>query len=169
MALPRKLKNFNVFNDGNNYVGQFKSVTLPKLTTKLEEWRGGGMDIPVEVDMGMEKLTAEMTLGGYDASTFKQYGMIDVANTLLRITGAIQRDDSGEVLSVEVVMRGRFTEVDFGDMSAGEDTEIKLTASLSYYKLSINNEELVEIDAINMVKKIGGKDVLEPYRRALGI
>lgn len=29
MALPRKLKNINLFNDGNSYLGVAKSVTLP--------------------------------------------------------------------------------------------------------------------------------------------
>lgn len=169
MALPRKLKNLNLFNDGHSYMGVVKSVTLPKLTTKTEEWRGGGMDIPVDVDMGMEKLTVELTLGGYDAQVMKQFGAIGVADTLLRFTGALQRDDSGEVTAVEVVMRGRFTEIDKGDAEAGEDTEVKLTASLSYYKEVMDGEELVEIDALTMVKKVNGVDLLEPYRRALGI
>lgn len=169
MALPRKLKNLNLFNDGHNYMGVVKSVTLPKLTTKTEEWRGGGMDVPVDVDMGMEKLTAEFTLGGYDAQVMKQFGTVGVADTLLRFTGALQRDDTGEVTALEIVMRGRFTEIDKGDAEPGEDTEVKLTASLSYYKEVVDNEEIIEIDALTMIKKVNGKDLLEPYRRALGI
>lgn len=169
MSLPKKLKNFNLFNDGNNYMGVIKEITLPKLTTKTEEWRGGGMDIPVDADMGMEKLTTEWTVGGYVAQILKQYSLIEAGGTLLRMTGAIQQDDTGEVQTVEVVMRGRHTEIEMGSAQAGEDTEFKVISSLTYYKLSINGEELVEIDALNMVKKIAGNDVLEPFRRALGI
>ena len=44
MALPRKLKNMNLFNQGRSYIGEVPSVTLPKLTRKLDEYRGGGMD-----------------------------------------------------------------------------------------------------------------------------
>ena len=43
MALPRKLKYLNMFNDGLSYMGVVESVTLPKLTRKLEKYRGGGM------------------------------------------------------------------------------------------------------------------------------
>ena len=44
MALPRKLKYLNLFNDGLSYMGVVQSVTLPKLTRKLENYRGGGMN-----------------------------------------------------------------------------------------------------------------------------
>ncbi|EHU85180.1 gpFII [Escherichia coli DEC4A] len=37
MAMPRKLKLMNVFLNGYSYQGVAKSVTLPKLTRKLEK------------------------------------------------------------------------------------------------------------------------------------
>ena len=39
MALPRKLKNMNLFNDGASFVGVATEVVLPTLTRKLEEYR----------------------------------------------------------------------------------------------------------------------------------
>ena len=36
MAMPRKLKYMNVFLNGFSYQGIAKSITLPKLTRKLE-------------------------------------------------------------------------------------------------------------------------------------
>ena len=48
MALPRKLKYLNMFNDGLSYMGVVESVTLPKLTRKREiprRWDAGfGVD-----------------------------------------------------------------------------------------------------------------------------
>ncbi|MBJ9626117.1 phage major tail tube protein, partial [Burkholderia multivorans] len=34
MALPSKLKNFNVFEDGTSFVGEVTEIQLPKLTRK---------------------------------------------------------------------------------------------------------------------------------------
>ena len=45
MALPKKLKMMNLFNEGNSYLGQTGEVTLPKLGRKLEAWRGGGIQL----------------------------------------------------------------------------------------------------------------------------
>lgn len=41
-GVTRKLKYLNMFNDGLSYMGVVESVTLPKLTRKLEKYRGGG-------------------------------------------------------------------------------------------------------------------------------
>ncbi|HCF4877716.1 TPA: phage major tail tube protein, partial [Pseudomonas aeruginosa] len=48
MAMPRKLKNMNLFNDGGSYQGVVKSCTLPPLARKMEAFRGGGMNGPVK-------------------------------------------------------------------------------------------------------------------------
>jgi uncharacterized protein len=54
MALPKKLKYLNLFNDGFNYMGIVSSLTLPKLTRKLEKYRGGGMNGAASIDMGLD-------------------------------------------------------------------------------------------------------------------
>ncbi|HDZ1101288.1 TPA: phage major tail tube protein, partial [Klebsiella pneumoniae] len=43
MAIPKKLRLFTLFVDGENYIGKVPSVTLPKLTRKTEDYQGGGM------------------------------------------------------------------------------------------------------------------------------
>jgi P2 family phage contractile tail tube protein len=39
----------------------------------------------------------------------------------------------------------------------------------SYYKLSMNGEDLIEMDFINMVEKINGVDLLQQLRNAIGL
>ena len=76
MALPRKLKYLNMFNDGLSYMGVVESVTLPKLTRKLEKYRGGGMPGSVSIDLGLDDdaLSCEWTLGGLpDVELWAQY------------------------------------------------------------------------------------------------
>ncbi len=66
MAMPRKLKLMNVFLNGYSYQGVAKSVTLPKLTRKLENYRGAGMNGSAPVDLGLDDdaLSMEWSLGG---------------------------------------------------------------------------------------------------------
>lgn len=54
MGMPSKLKNMNVYNDGTSYAGVATSVTLPKLTRKMEAFRGGGLGGAVKVDFGLD-------------------------------------------------------------------------------------------------------------------
>lgn len=169
MGLPRKLKDLMLFNAGVAYVGEVGSVTLPKLSRKLEAWRGGGMDGEVKVDLGQEAMEMEFTCGGLMLDVLRQFGVMTAAGVMLRFAGAYQRDDTGAVDKVEVIVRGRHEEIDMGEAKGGEDTEFKVKSSLAYYKLVVNGRTEIEIDPINMVLIVGGVDRLAERRAALGI
>lgn len=110
MAMPRKLKLMNVFLNGYSYQGVAKSVTLPKLTRKLENYRGAGMNGSAPVDLGLDDdaLSMEWSLGGFpDSVIWELYAATGVDAVPIRFAGSYQRDDTGETVAVEVVMRGR--------------------------------------------------------------
>lgn len=171
MAMPRKLKNLNIFNDGNSYQGVAKNATLPPLSRKMEGWRGAGMNGPVKTDQGLsdDGIQFEWTLGGWDLIALRQYGATRADAVQLRFSGAVQRDDTGEVSTVEVVVRGRHEEIEFGDSEPGEDTEHSITTTCSYYKLTVDGEVIVEIDILNMIEIVDGVDLLAEQRRAIGL
>ncbi|HFF1652816.1 TPA: phage major tail tube protein [Providencia rettgeri] len=171
MALPRKLKNMNLFNDGQSYLGRVEEMTLPKITRKFEEYRGGGMNGAVKVDMGLEAdaLSSEITFGGLEAQLYKQWGVTQIDGVMLRFNGAYQREDTAEVTAVEVVLRGRFSEIDSGNGKAGENTQVKAPFNATYYKLIWDGETLIEIDLLNMIENVDGVDRLAEQRAALGL
>lgn len=169
MGLPRKLKNINVFNDGQSYMGQVAEVVLPKLTRKMEEYRGGGMNGPIKIDLGQEALEMECTYGGIMRGVLEQYGVTKHDGVMLRFAGGYKSEDSDDVDAVEVVVRGRHSEIDFGTAKGGDDTSFKVMTAISYYKLTINGQDVIEIDLINMVEKINGQDLLAKLRTAIGV
>lgn len=169
MGMPRKLKGFNLFQNGENFVGQVTEVTLPKLTRKMEDWQGGGMSGPIKVDFGQEGIQLEWTCGGFMRAVLGQYGITKHDGVLLRFAGGYQAEDSTAVDSVEIVVKGRHSEIEPGTAKAKEDTAFKVTTVASYYKLSINGEDVIEIDFINMIEKINGNDLLAALRKAIGL
>lgn len=169
MALPKILKNFNVFNDGNNYVGVVQKLTLPALKRKMEKYRGGGMNGEISVDMGVEALEVEHEYGGPERQLFAQWGITKADGVMLRFAGALQSDASGEVTPIEIVMRGRHEELNLGDAEGGKHSPFKVKSTLTYLKVTMNGEPVVEIDLINMVEVIDGSDRLAEQRRAIGL
>ncbi len=161
----------NLFNEGESYMGVASSVTLPKLTRKLEDWRGAGMDGGAKVDLGMgdDGLQLEWSLGGLDMTVIKQYGAVSANGIMLRFAGSYQQDDTGDTVPVEVVVRGRHEEIDMGEAKTGEDTEHSITTACTYYKLTVDGEELVEIDTLAMIFNVDGKDMMEAHRRNIGL
>lgn len=168
MAMPRKLKNLNLFNDGDSYIGQIVEVKLPTLTRTMEDYRGGGMNGPIKIDQGQEAVELEWKCGGMMRGVLDQYGVPRHNQVMLRFAGAYQRDDTGDVDAVEVVVRGRHEEIDAGTAKPGDDTEFSVKTACSYYKLSINGATVIEIDLQNMVEIVNGVDRLADQRRAIG-
>jgi len=168
MGIPAKLKNFNVFADGDNWMGLVGEVQLPKLAKKVEQWRGGGMLSEVDIEMGLEKMEVELKLGGMVVKALRMFGAVGVSGTMLRFVGAYQEDGIGLVKPAELVMRGMVTEVDPGSAKVGDNTEWPMKATLSYIKWTINGRTEVEIDVLNCVMIIDGIDRMAAIRAAIG-
>ncbi len=165
--IPKILKNFNLFIDGRGYAGRVEEVNLPKLSIKTEEFRAGGLDAPVLVDMGIEKLEGSFTLLEYDKDVLKQFGLVSGNAVQVTMRGAIQ--DDSNVSAVIVKLRGMYTEMDMGKVSAGDKATLQCTIVCRYYSLEIDADKLIEIDVDNMTRVIGGQDKLIDVRKALGI
>ncbi|HEM7785398.1 TPA: phage major tail tube protein [Acinetobacter baumannii] len=171
MALPKKLKLMNLYNEGNSYLGQTGEVTLPKLGRKFENWRGGGMNGNAKVDFGLSDDAIEMTwkLGGIDKLVLQQFGAATIGAIGLRFAGSYQRDDTRELTAVEIVIRGRHEEIDFGNAKPGDDTETTVKTIWSYYKLTIDGEVIIEIDIPGVKEIVNGVDLLEKHRQNIGL
>lgn len=168
-AIEHDVPHISVFAD--NYQGIVESLTLPKFGRKFEKYRGGGMPGSADVDLGLDDgaLDTEFSIGGTELLLFKQMGKATVDGIQLRFTGSIQRDDTGEVQAVELVVRGRHKEVDSGEWKTGESNTTKVSSTNSYAKLTINGEVLYEVDVINMIEIVDGVDLMEEHRNALGL
>ncbi|MFT5702891.1 MAG: P2 family phage contractile tail tube protein [Rickettsiales bacterium] len=165
--IPKILKNFNLFIDGRGYAGKCEEVNPPKLTIKSEEYRAGGLDAPVAIDMGMEKLEASFTLSEYDTNVLQQFGLISGDAVQVTLRGATQDDTTTSAIVIK--LRGMYTEMDMGKFAAGEKGSLACTIACRYYSLEIDGEQLVEIDVNNMTRVIGGVDKMAEIREAIGV
>lgn len=169
MGLPRSLKDLMLFNEGLAYLGDVKTVALPTLTRKTEEWRGGGMGGPAEMHLGMEAMELKSTFGGPMRDILRQWGVTTVDGTYLRFVGAYQQEDTGAVDTIEVIVRGRHKEIEMGDQEVGEAGEFSVTSGLVYYKLVWNGRTEIEVDFLAGIEIVDGVDRRAPIRAALGI
>jgi uncharacterized protein len=168
MSLPRVLKNFNHFQDGIGWTGETNSVTLSKLTRKMEPVINGGMAVPVKVDLGMDELQVTITTNGYRLDALSSFGATTVDAVGQRFMGAYQNDATGSMDALEVYMLGRYSEIDPGDAKAQTVTEYKYTFEPSVYRISINGREVIFIDALANIVRINGVDIKAAERNAIG-
>jgi P2 family phage contractile tail tube protein len=163
--LPRQVKAFNSYINGNSYAGRADTVTLPALALTTEDHRAGGMDAPIKLELGMEAMTASIVLSDYAPEII---GLIGVAETPLVFRGAVQSQGKNAE-PVVINMRGMLSQAEFSEWAPGTKSTKTLTFELSYFRFRQNDVELAEIDIINMVRTIGGVDQLASLRNAIGL
>jgi P2 family phage contractile tail tube protein len=125
------------------------------------------MDATASVDMGMEKLECGFTLVEYDPELIKQFGLVSGNAVAITLRGALVDDTT--TTPMVIVVRGMFTELDFGKFKAGDKGTLQCNIACRYYSLEIGGNALVEIDIDNMTRVINGTDQLTEVRAALGI
>ncbi|AJQ93230.1 phage major tail tube protein [Gynuella sunshinyii] len=167
MIIPKVLKGFNLFVDGFGFAGLVEEVTLPKLNLKTIDIYNGGMDAPIGMDMGMEKLECSFSLSEYNSEVIKRFGLRDGSSVSLALRGAL--DNDGSIMPVIINLTGFWKGLEMGSWKSGEKASLNVSVGVSYYKLTMGSEELIEVDVKNMVRTINGKDQLADLRGAIGL
>lgn len=163
MLLPSNLKFQNIFVDGQALGDQIDDVTLPELGRKMEDWRGGGMDGDVEIDLGQEKIVVKHKYGGNQSDMIRGFGSPTLDGVQIRWAGSHERG-GGEIDAVEVVVRGRHKKITRDARKSGKLSTTEVETTCVYYKETLNGEDLIEIDLLGMVFKVGGVDRLAQHR-----
>ena len=162
------LKNFALFVDGKGYAGQVENFKPPKLEILEEDFRAGGMDAPIGVEMGMAKLETEFNLLGYVPDVLALWGV--GPNNVIQFVGrgAVENLD-GTVEPVNITVNGMIRIIEPDQWEGGKKSGLKLTLSLRSYTYTQNGTVIHDIDIINFKRVINGVDRLAAQRAALGL
>lgn len=166
--IPRILRNFNCFVNGIGYAGRVSEVEMPELKVKTEEYRGGGQDGNVELDVGIDTLTAKFTFGEYNSQILGLWGNLDGNAARIQLRGALQRDGETAVAMI-VDMHGGFKTNTLGKWKAGDLSQNEAEMTIRYLKIQIGDDVPVEIDVDNMIRKNINGDQLISQRAAMGM
>lgn len=162
------LKHFNLFVDGVGFAGNIEELQTPNLSIVEEEFRAGGMDAPIGLDMGMEKLEASFSMAKFSQAVLSQFGLAEGTDVQLTARGSLESLD-GTKTPVVVSMRGKIRSAEPSSWQAGQKATWTITVSLRYYRFVQGGSTIHEIDVLNMKRIIGGVDQLAQHRANLGL
>lgn len=169
--VPEKLINFRVYQDGNDLLG-ISDVTLPKLDSITETVKGAG--VAGEID--------DPTIGHFGSMELElNWRSLVKSNIVLAkptgvhldLRGACQGHDSAKnvlkTMPVKIVVEGTPKSTDLGKLDMGATTDTKNTIEVTYIKITVDGETVLEIDKFNYICIIGGVDYMADIRDALGL
>ena len=167
--LTNILKNCTIFVDGFGKAGDVETITLPVPSLTIEDFRNGGMDMPVGVPLGMEKLEMSFVMSALDPQLLNLFGVSPGDRKAFTVRGALVDELSGEHRAALGRVRGIIKTTDAGEWGAGEKASLTVSVdSIIYYKLEVGDDVVHEIDIETFTRIINGVDQLKLQRDALG-
>ncbi len=162
-VIPEKVADFNVYSKGNKIIGISGEIALPAFTPKTETISGPGLlgeiDSPSIGQFGaMEQVLPFRTLYNNIFEYMDPRSAVDV--TLRGAIELLNGEGNKKQVGMRVVMRGLFKSFNPGTVAAGSPMNGELAFELTYIMIEIDGQNEIELDKLNSVYKVHGKDVL---------
>ena len=160
--LVQQLKRINAFLDGQILLGNIESIDVGEVALATEEYIPN-VDMPIDIEQGMEKIDVELKLKGFHAVAARQVGK-GTPDTRLEVFGAIQNYDGTEK-QIKYNFVGLATSYQT-DALEGRVTMPMTTVRINcnFYEHWIDGQSQQKLDALNDIREINGVDVLARMR-----
>ena len=144
--LPTVINNFNTYKNGNQLIGISGEVKLPEFENVTAEVSGAGL------------------LGSFEENVMDPTKVVDLT---LRASQQITETGTGEIdyRGMRVVIRGKQKKFDAGKVKQGEQMDASVTLEVIYLLIEIDGKSKIELDKLNFVYKVNGKDILAKVRK----
>ena len=156
--IPTLLNNFNTYASGHKYVG------VSSETTETLEGAGIAGDIEEAVEGCFGSLESETSFQNIGEEYFHfltQTGIVTYRGSMQVLNTATQTNDFEGIV---VTTKGRVKSFDLGTLKRGGKGEPKIVRELTYVKITIGGQNVLELDKFNMVWKLYGVDRLQKVR-----
>ncbi|GAB3528691.1 MULTISPECIES: phage major tail tube protein [Photobacterium] len=165
MAADNILKRWSIWVDGIGKAGNAKEYTPPALEVITKDFQAGDMDMPIPIDVGMAGMETSYSIYGVDVTVLPLFGLRQGSRTAVSVRSTYQ-DLKGNSYDLVEELGGMITKIERDTQDGGDqsDKAMKVTQKLDYYKVVRSGVELIEIDPVNHVRKLGGIDALEGIR-----
>lgn len=163
--------NYTMFEDSDQFVG-LANVTLPSLEMITKTVTGAGIAGELEAvligqmkAMNMEIQMLTLTRQGIRLSEQRVHNW-ELREAQQGMDGATKVQT---VEAVKHVVRAFPKKMDGGTLSPQSASNPRVSAAVYYWAEYRNGEKALELDPVNYICFMNGKDYLEPVRKALGL
>lgn len=170
IALNR-LTNANIYLNGKSLLGRAEEINLPDIKHKLSEHKALGMVGVTELWSGIEKLEAKIKWNSFYADVHKQFAN-PFRSLNLQVRSSLEVYNSqgrAQQQPVVVYLTGQSKNFPTGNFKQHDNVELESNMTITFVKVVVNGEPIVEVDVLANIFKVAGEDVMAQYRANLGI
>jgi Phage tail tube protein FII len=163
--------NYKVYKDGRDFIGVTQH-DAPVISAVVAEMKGAGIGGTIELPVQGLVQSMSMTLNFRDITPQTKLILTPEAHHI-ELWGAIQDTDpkTGQfvVKQHKLIYRAIPKTNTVGKFVPGETQDRAIEFSVLYYREIYDGQDIVEIDPLNNVYRVAGKDVNSDVRKAIGI
>lgn len=165
IVFPEVINNFRVYNDEARVMGTTAEVNLAQLQAMTAAVSGAGIlgEYTTAVVGMFQSMQQEIPFRMIDKDYFTMLNTGEQSKVVLRSSVQQRNRETGGTLSTQamrIVFRGHPTAVNMGAVKVGDLMNASITLELTYLLLEIDGMTMLELDKLNSVYKVNGKDLL---------
>lgn len=165
-----RITNANIYIDGNCLLGRAEEIKLPDITAMLTDHKALGMVGKIELPSGFDKMEGEIKWNSFYSDV-----MLKAANpfTMVQLQCRSSVDTYGPMgrtvqQSLVTFLSVMFKKVPLGNFKQNDNAEFPSQFACYYVKQQLNGLDMVELDVLANIFKVGGDDQLADYRNIIG-
>jgi len=169
MIIPEVINNYNIYDDkARKMIGISGEVELPELEAITDTVEAAGILGEVEDPVTGQFASAKIKIP-FSNLYEDIFNLMDTTNPpQLTLRGSMQVMNSAtggtDYVPVKIVVRGKATTSSLGKVVKGKKGEPEIELEILYLKVMINNKTTLELDKLNSVFAVNGKDMLAKVR-----
>lgn len=169
MIIPEVINNYNIYDDkARKMIGISGEVELPELEAITDTVEAAGILGEVEDPVTGQFASAKIKIP-FSNLYEDIFNLMDTTNPpQLTLRGSMQVMNSAtggtDYVPVKIVVRGKATTSSLGKFVKGKKGEPEIELEILYLKVMINNKATLELDKLNSVFAVNGKDMLAKVR-----
>jgi P2 family phage contractile tail tube protein len=164
-----RVTNAGIYLESDSFVGKAEEITLPSIKAIMSEHKALGMMSKVEFFAGLEKMEGKIKFNSKYAEAVKifanpiDFKKLQVKYLLTNISAGGPVGSKGLVI-MTIQSKG----IEGGAFKPQDNVEISADFNVLYYKETIGGVTVVEVDVLANIFKVGGKDLSQEFRAAVG-
>ncbi len=167
--LPTVTNTYNVYNEGNALIGLSDEIEIPDFSAVTEEMSGSGLLGKIQEAVMGHFDSQEMTIPFHnlDNDIFTFADPLEVIDLNLRASQQQlnKKDGTAGYRGIRIAVRGKLKSFKPGKLKQGGRMDASITLELHYILIEIDGETKLELDKLNQVYKVNGKDIMEEMRK----
>lgn len=169
LNIPTVVNNFNVYRDGNVLVGLTDEIKLPDLQLMTETVNGAGIlgEIEESIMGHFSSTTMDINFRMLCDDMFNFIDPTKVIDLNLRASRQTLKSGDGAVVygGMRIAVRGKVKNFTPGSLKLHSTMGSAVSLELTYILIEFNGETKFELDKLNGVLVVNGKDLMEEVRK----